>query len=40
LNGKDAIVVIMDRFTKIVRLKATTTSISSEEITKIYWDEI
>jgi len=40
LNGKDAIVVIMDRFTKIVRLKVTMTSISSEEIAKIYWDEI
>ena len=30
----------MDRFTKMVRLKATTTSVSSEEIAKIYWDEI
>ena len=28
--------VIMDRFTKIVRLKAITTNVSSEEITKIY----
>jgi len=33
-------VVIVDRFTKMVRLKATTTNISSEEITKVYWDEI
>ena len=33
-DGKDAIVVIMDRFTKIIRLKATTTNVSSEEITK------
>jgi len=39
-NGKNAIVVIVDRFTKMVRLKATTTNISSEEITKVYWDEI
>jgi len=30
----------MDRFTKMIRLKATMTSISSEEITKVYWDEI
>ena len=30
----------MDRFTKIVRLKATTMNVSSEEITKIYWNEI
>ena len=40
LNEKDAILVIMDRFTKIVRLKATTMNISSEEITKIYQDKI
>ena len=39
-NGMDAIVVIIDQFTKIIRLKATTTSISSEGITKIYRDEI
>ena len=39
-NGMDAIVVIMDQFTKIIRLKATTTSILSEGITKIYRDEI
>jgi len=36
----DAIVVIVDQFTKMIRLKATTTNISSEEITKIYRDEI
>ena len=30
----------MDQFTKIVQLKATTTNVSSEEITKIYCDEI
>ena len=39
-NRKDAIVVIMDRFTKIIRLRVTTTNISSEEIMKIYWNEI
>ena len=36
----DAIVVIMDRFTKMIHLKATTTNISSEEIAKIYQDNI
>ena len=40
LNGKDAIVVIVDRFTKMIWLKATMTNVSSEEITKIYRDEI
>ena len=39
-NGMDAIVVIVDRFTKMVKLKAMTTNISSEEIAKIYRDEI
>ena len=39
-NGMDAILVIMDRFTKMIRLKATTTNISSEEIAKIYRDKI
>jgi len=33
-------VVIIDRFTKIIRLKATITNVFSEEIAKIYWDEI
>jgi len=36
----DAIVVIIDIFTKIIRLKATTTNIFSKDITKIYSDEI
>jgi len=36
----DAIVVIVDQFTKIIRLKATTTNVSSKGITKIYRDEI
>jgi len=39
-NGMDAILVIVDRFTKMIRLKATTTNISSEGVAKIYWDEI
>jgi len=39
-NGIDAIVVIVDQFTKMIRLKATTTNISSEGITKIYRNNI
>jgi len=39
-NGMDTIVVIVDRFMKMIRLKATTTNISSEGIAKIYRDEI
>ena len=39
-NGIDAIVVIVDQFTKIIWLKATTTNISSEGIAKIYRDDI
>jgi len=39
-NGMDAIVVIVDQFTKMIRLKATTTNISLEGIAKIYRDEI
>jgi len=36
----DAIVVIVDRFTKIIRLKATTINISLEGIAKIYRNNI
>jgi len=36
----DAIVVIIDRFTKMIHLKATTMNISSEGIAKIYQDDI
>ena len=36
----DIIVVIIDQFTKMIRLKATTTNISSEGIAKIFRDEI
>ena len=39
-NRMDAIVVIVDQFTKMIRLKATTTSISLEGIAKIYRDKI
>ena len=36
----DTIVVIVDQFPKMIRLKATTMSISSERIAKIYKDNI
>jgi len=36
----NAIVVIVDRFIKMIRLKATTMNILSEGIAKIYRDEI
>ena len=39
-NGMDTILVIVDRFTKMIRLKTTTTNISSEGIAKIYRDKI
>ena len=39
-NRMDVIVVIVDRFTKMICLKATTTNISSEGIAKIYRDDI
>ena len=39
-NGMDAIVVIVNQFTKMIQLKATTTNISSEGIVKIYRDDI
>jgi len=39
-NGMDAIVVIVDRFTKMIHLKATTMNISSKGIAKIYRDDI
>jgi len=37
---KDAIVVIVDQFTKIIKLKAITRAVSSEDIAKIYSDKI
>ena len=39
-NEMDVIVVIVNRFMKMIRLKATTTNISSEGIAKIYRDDI
>ena len=36
----DTIVVIVDYFTKMIRLKATMTNISLEGIIKIYRDDI
>ena len=39
-NKMDAIVVIVDQFTKIIWLKATTMNISLEGIAKIYKDDI
>ena len=39
-NSKDAIVVIVDQFTKIIRLKVTNITVLSEDIAKIYQDEI
>ena len=39
-DGMDAIVVIVDRFTKMIRLKATMMNILSEGIAKIYRDDI
>ena len=36
----DVIVVIVDWFTKMIQLKMTTMSISSERIAKIYRDNI
>ena len=39
-NRMDAIVVIVDQFTKMIRLKATMSNISLEEIAKIYRDDI
>ena len=40
LNRKNAIMVIVDRFTKMIQLKAIITNILLEEIAKIYMDEI
>ena len=36
----EAIVVIVNQFTKMIQLKVTTTNISSEDIAKIYKDKI
>jgi len=39
-NGMDTILVIVDQFTKMIRLKATTMNTLSEGIAKTYRDEI
>ena len=39
-NGMDAILVIVDRFTKMIHLKATMMNISLEGIAKIYRNDI
>jgi len=39
-NRMDAIVVIVDQFMKMIRLKATTMNVSSEGIANIYRDDI
>jgi len=39
-NGMNAIMVIVDQFIKMIRLKAATMNISSEGIANIYRDEI
>ena len=39
-NRMDVILVIVDRFTKMIRLKATMTNVSLEGIAKIYRDNI
>ena len=39
-NNKDIIVVIVDQFTKMIKLKAIITVVLLEEIAKIYRDNI
>jgi len=39
-DDKDTIVVIVDQFTKMIRLKMTTIAILSQDIAKIYRNEI
>ena len=39
-NDKDMIVVIVDWFTKIIRLRITVTIVSLEEIAQIYRNDI
>ena len=40
LNEQDAIVVIVDQFMKMIRLKMTMIAVLSKDIAEIYWDEI
>ena len=39
-NNKNAIVIIVDQFTKMIRLRATMTIVLLEKIAKIYKDDI
>jgi len=39
-EDKDAILVVVDQFSKMIRLMATMISISSSEVARIYWDDI
>ena len=39
-ENKDAILVVMDQFSKMIRLMVTTTSISLSEVARIYQDDI
>jgi len=39
-HEQDIIVVIVDWFTKMIQLKVTKTTVLSQEIAKIYWNEI
>ena len=39
-KNKDTIIVIVDWFIKMIKLKMTTTAVSLENIAKIYWDKI
>jgi len=39
-EDKDAILVVVDRLSKMIRLIPTTTSISSSEVARIYRDDI
>jgi len=39
-ENKDAILIVVDQFSKMIRLMATMTSIFSSEVARIYWDDI
>ena len=39
-NDKDIIIVIVDQFTKVIRLKVITVVVLSEDIVKIYRDKV
>ena len=39
-SGNDAIVVIVDKFTKMVHYAATTTTVNAERLAHIFWKEI